>query len=95
MWLFDSASSVVQVCPRGGTYCRSSSQMTHCAGSLALSGYCVPQAVQMKRGMSFSRDVAVTHCPGLTAVCKAARRVARLETLELHGYQRRFLEPAR
>ena len=55
MWLCDSASSVVQVWPRGGTYCRSSSQMRHCAGGCALSGYCVPQAVQMKRGMGVSR----------------------------------------
>ena len=51
MWLCASASSVVQLWPRGGTYCRSSSQMTHCAGGLSLGGYCVPQAVQMKAGM--------------------------------------------
>jgi len=51
MWLCDSAESVVQVCPRGGTYCRSSSQMAHCAGGFSLSAYCMPQAVQMKWGM--------------------------------------------
>ncbi len=51
MWPAWSASSVVQVWPRGGTYCRSSSQMRHCAGGCAVSAYCVPQAVQMKWGM--------------------------------------------
>ena len=51
MWLCDSASSVVHVCPRGGTYCRSSSQMTQCAGGFSLCAYCMPQAVQMKKGM--------------------------------------------
>ncbi len=55
MWLFASTSSVVQVCPRGGTYCRSSSQTAHCAGGCALSGYCVPQAVQMKSDMDISK----------------------------------------
>src|SRR5215475_5027379 len=30
------AASVVQVCPRGGTYCRSSSQITHCRGATSL-----------------------------------------------------------
>jgi hypothetical protein len=39
--------SVVQLCPLGGTYCRSSSQIVHWAGGLLLGGYCVPQAVQM------------------------------------------------
>ena len=53
-WLSASAASVVQVCPRGGTYCRSSSQMTHCAGGFSLSAYCVPQAVQMKAGIDHS-----------------------------------------
>jgi hypothetical protein len=28
-----NAASVVQVCPRGGTYCRSSSQMRHSSGT--------------------------------------------------------------
>ena len=35
MWLCASAASVVQPCPRGGTYCRSSSQIAHCAGGWA------------------------------------------------------------
>ena len=30
------AASVVQVCPRGGTYCRSSSQIAHCRGATLL-----------------------------------------------------------
>ncbi len=50
MWLCDSAASVVQLCPRAGTYCRSSSQIAHCAGGWSLSAYCMPQAVQMKWG---------------------------------------------
>ncbi len=54
MWLCASAASVVQLCPRAGTYCRSSSQIMHCAGGCALSGYCMPQAVQMKRGIEIS-----------------------------------------
>src|SRR5581483_3995379 len=52
MWLCCSAGSVVQVCPRGGTYCRSSSQIAHSAGGCARSGYCVPQAVQMYKGIT-------------------------------------------
>ncbi len=43
--------SVVQLCPVGGTYCRSSSQIVHRAGGLSLGGYCTPQAVQMKASM--------------------------------------------
>src|SRR6266496_3244042 len=42
-----SAASVVQVCPRGGTYCRSSSQMGHSRGATLLGVYWVPQAVQI------------------------------------------------
>src|SRR5262245_25799895 len=42
-----SAASVVQVCPRGGTYCRSSSQMRHSRGATLLGVYWVPQAVQI------------------------------------------------
>ena len=42
-----SAVSVVQLCPAGGTNCRSSSQITHWGGAAALGGYWVPQAVQM------------------------------------------------
>jgi hypothetical protein len=29
--------------------------MAHCAGGCALSGYCVPQAVQMKSDMDVSK----------------------------------------
>src|SRR6185369_4841199 len=62
-WLFDSFSSVVQPCPLAGTYCRSSLQILHCAGADALSGYCVPQAVQMKDGMGLPLDdVSAHHC---------------------------------
>jgi hypothetical protein len=61
MWLCCSKGSVVQVWPRGGTYCRSSSQIAHWAGGCALSGYCMPQAVQMKRGMG--------HIPSLPMRC--------------------------
>ena len=43
--------SVVQLCPVGGTYCRSSSQIVHRAGGLSLGAYCTPQAVQMKASM--------------------------------------------
>src|SRR2546430_2448171 len=42
-----SALSVVQLCPVGGTYWRSSSQIVHSAGGFSLGGYCMPQAVQM------------------------------------------------
>src|SRR3974377_1537100 len=54
MWSCRSTSSVVQVCPRGGTYCRSSSQILHSAGGCVLFAYCVPQAVQMKLGIRFT-----------------------------------------
>jgi hypothetical protein len=47
-----SAGKVVQVCPPGGTYWRSSSQMMHCAGGASVGAYCIPQAVQMKAGMA-------------------------------------------
>ena len=46
-----SVSSVVQLWPGGGTYCRSSSQIGQAAGGLSLGAYCVPQVVQMKAGM--------------------------------------------
>src|SRR5262249_10008371 len=46
------AASVVQVCPRAGTYCRSSSQITHCRGATLLGVYWVPQAVQMNASIS-------------------------------------------
>src|SRR6516225_1800321 len=52
-----SAASVVQVCPRGGTYCRSSSQMTHCRGAASLGAYWVPQAVQMNASISPVRNM--------------------------------------
>jgi hypothetical protein len=42
-----SAANVVQVCPRGGTYCRSSSQVRHSSGATLLGVYWVPQAVQI------------------------------------------------
>src|SRR5215468_5055556 len=50
-WRAASCSDVIQLCPEGGTYCRSSSQMMHCAGGASLGEYCVPQVVQMKEGM--------------------------------------------
>jgi hypothetical protein len=50
-WSRPSAAISVQLCPPAGTYCRSSSQMGQAAGGPALSGYCVPQVTQMKRGM--------------------------------------------
>ena len=60
-----SAGSVVQVCPRGGMNCRSSSQMVHCAGAVWLGGYCVPQAVQMKASIALSSGHgAEAHLPG-------------------------------
>src|SRR5215472_8451863 len=51
------AASVVQVCPRGGTYCRSSSQITHCRGATLLGVYWVPQAVQMNASISLFREL--------------------------------------
>ncbi len=53
------AASVVQVCPRGGTYCRSSSQITHCRGATLLGVYWVPQAVQMNASISLFREHAL------------------------------------
>src|SRR5262245_65442541 len=50
-----SAASVVQVCPRGGTYCRSSSQMRHSRGATLLGVYWVPQAVQINASISHGR----------------------------------------
>ena len=44
-----SSSSVVQACPAGRTYWRSSSQMAQRFGGSSLSGYCVPHWKQMKR----------------------------------------------
>src|SRR5476649_810504 len=68
LWLCESCSSVVQLCPPGGTYCRSSSQMTHCAGGkfgfLSLGGYCMPQAVQMKQGIRIPRVFAAVQNDG-------------------------------
>ena len=52
MWRLASVSSVVQLWPAGGTYCRSSSQIGHAAGGLSLGAYCVPQVLQMKAGMT-------------------------------------------
>src|ERR1700687_4140278 len=49
-----SAAGVVQVCPRGGTYCRSSSQIVQLRGGALLGAYCVPQAVQMNASISLS-----------------------------------------
>src|SRR3974390_1056752 len=76
LWLSARASSVVQVWPRGGTYCLSSSQMRHCRGGCALSGYCVPQAVQMNRGMAvlgryLNYFSCPSHCVGSCGLCKA------------------------
>ena len=45
------ACSVVHAWPSGFTYCRSSWQIVQCAGGASLSGYCVPQVVQMNAGM--------------------------------------------
>src|SRR5262245_40445966 len=53
------APSVVQVCPRGGTYCRSSSQITHCRGATLPGVYWVPQAVQMNASISLFREHAL------------------------------------
>src|SRR5215472_8500790 len=50
--------SVVHVWPPGGTYCRSSSQIAHCAGGFSLGAYWVPQAVQMKASMRCAPWVA-------------------------------------
>ena len=49
---FCRPSSVVQLWPGGGTYCRSSSQIGQAAGGLSLGSYCVPQVLQMKAGMA-------------------------------------------
>src|SRR5262247_1864537 len=53
------AASVVHVCPRGGTYCRSSSQITHCRGATLLGVYWVPQAVQMNASISLFQGHAL------------------------------------
>src|SRR5262249_47440301 len=55
------APSVGQVFPRGGTYCRPSSQITHCRGAALLGVYWVPQAVQM--------NAAISPFPGNTPLC--------------------------
>src|SRR5215831_20649783 len=52
------ASSVVQVCPRGGTYCRSSSQIAHWRGATSLGLYCMPHAVQMNGAITLLRKDA-------------------------------------
>src|SRR5271169_773313 len=51
-WEAASAGSVVQVCPRAGTYWRSSSQIGQCVGGASPGANCAPQAVQMKAGIS-------------------------------------------
>jgi hypothetical protein len=43
---------VVQDWPEAGTNCRSSVQIMHASGGTSEGGYCVPQAVQMKAGMT-------------------------------------------
>src|SRR5918993_1385305 len=50
------SSRVVQDCPEAGTNCRSSLQIGHASGGDTEGGYCVPQAVQMKAGMSELTD---------------------------------------
>ena len=57
-----SESSVVQLWPGGGTYCRSSSQIGQAAGGFSLGAYCVPQVVQMKAGMATSLLLARRVC---------------------------------
>src|SRR6266478_9469402 len=47
-----STSSVVQLCPAGVTYWRSSRQIGHEAGGCGVGAYCVPQVVQMWAGMT-------------------------------------------
>jgi hypothetical protein len=47
VWPCRMAVNVVHVCPRGGMYCRSSSQITQRSGGCSLCACCVPQAVQM------------------------------------------------
>ena len=46
------ASSVVQDCPSGFAYCRSSWQIAQPEGGASEGGYCVPQVVQMKAAMA-------------------------------------------
>src|SRR5262249_37811335 len=53
------AAGVVQGFPRGGTYCRSSSQISHCRGATLLGVYWVPQAVQMNGSISLFREHAL------------------------------------
>src|ERR1700674_3455092 len=55
-WPAASAGKVGEVCPCGGTYCRSSSQMTQHAGAVSVGAYWVPQAVQMKAGIESPAD---------------------------------------
>ena len=47
-WLRRSSCSVVQRCPCHPMYWRSSEQMRQCSGGMGVSGYWVPQVVQMK-----------------------------------------------
>ena len=56
-WVRRRLASVVQDWPSGFTYCRSSWQMVQPEGGAALSGYCVPQVVQMKAGMGGSSPI--------------------------------------
>ena len=51
LWALRNPSSVVQDWPEAGTNCRSSVQIGHAPGGVWESGYCVPQAAQMKAGM--------------------------------------------
>src|SRR5437762_14322283 len=52
LYAFRNRSSVVQDWPDAGTNCRWSMQIGHAPGGASEGGYCVPQAVQMKAGMT-------------------------------------------
>src|SRR5215469_7620531 len=100
VWLCRSVSRVLQVWPRGGTYCRSSSQRTQWRGGAARSAYCVPQAVQMNKGIAsgpfpaqanhssgaaFGRRTPECNAPP-RPVGKRLPRLMRLENIEFFGF---------
>src|SRR5215467_12386001 len=81
VWLCRSVSRVLQVWPRGGTYCRSSSQRTQWRGGAAHSAYCVPQALQINKGIVLGPSQAQANHSSRVAFVAELRRCRRADCL--------------
>src|SRR6476659_6154597 len=79
-----NVSSVVQVWPGGGTYCRSSSQIGQAAGGFSPGAYCVPQVVQMKAGINPS--ALLVHGSAIGKCRHHGRKCGPAEALVAHRF---------